>query len=53
MKSNHNGQKIELYGSLRTKEVKKKHSLRWAAGAERTHGKEVAGGPHDPTFACG
>ena len=66
-KNNQNFQKIELYGSLITKELKKKHSSRlvggWrrAAGAERMHGKAVAGGqaskavagkPGGPTFVC-
>ena len=40
-----------MYGSPTTKELRKKHSSRpvegwrWAAGAERTHGKVAAGGP--------
>ena len=33
-KNNHNCQKIELYGSLTTKELKKKHSSRPAGGVE-------------------
>ena len=36
-KNNHNCQKIELYGSPTTKEIKKKHSSRLVGGAE-THG---------------
>ena len=48
-KNNQNCQKIELYGSLTTKEFKKKHSSRpvgraeTGSQAERTHGKAVAG----------
>ena len=44
-KNNQNCQKIELYGSLTNKELKKKHSSRPVGGAdigsqvERTHGK--------------
>ena len=44
-------QKIELYGSPTTKEIKKKHSSRPVGGAEtgswaeRTHGKAAAGRP--------
>ena len=44
-KNNQNCQKIELYGSLTTKELKKKHSSRlvrgwrWTAGVRRTAGK--------------
>ena len=33
-KSNQNSQKIELYGSPTTKELKKKHSFRLVGGAE-------------------
>ena len=50
-KSNQNCEKIELYGSLTTKELKKKHSFRLIGGvetgsrAERMHGKVAAGGP--------
>ena len=33
-KNNQNCQKIELYGSLTTKEIKKKHSSRSIGGAE-------------------
>ena len=33
-KSNQNYQKIKLYGSLTTKELKKKHSFRLLGGAE-------------------
>ena len=43
-KNTQNYQKIELYGSLTTKELKKRHSSRPVGGVERTHGKEVAGG---------
>ena len=48
--NNQNYHKIELYGSLKTKGIKKKHSPRLVGGAEtgswleRTHGKAVAGG---------
>ena len=38
-KNNQNCQKIELYGSLTTKELKKKHSSRLVGGVERTCGK--------------
>ena len=50
-KNNQNCQNIELYGSLTTKELKKKHSSRLVGGveigswAERTHGKAAAEGP--------
>ena len=46
-----NCQKIELYGSLTTKELKKKHSSRLVGGVEtgsqveRTHSKAAAGRP--------
>ena len=50
-KNNQNCQKIELYGSLTTKELKKK-GQRWAAGTQRTHGKVVAGGQGGHTFEC-
>ena len=49
-KSNQNCQKIELYGSLTTKELKKEHSPRPVGGvetgrwAEGTSGKEAARG---------
>ena len=49
-KNNQNCQKIELYGSPTTKELKKKLSSRLVGGAEmgswveRTRGKVVAGG---------
>ena len=33
-KNNQNGQKIKLYGSLTTKELKKKLSSRWVGGVE-------------------
>ena len=49
-KKNQNWQKIKLYGSLITKELKKKHSFipveggkRWAAGVERMHSKSADG----------
>ena len=65
-KSNQNSQKIKLYGSLTTKELKKKHSSITVGGAElgswakRTRSKAVAGRPGDmvdcglgsPTFKC-
>ena len=65
-KNNHKCQKIELYGSPTTKEIKKKHSSRPVRGAEtgsrkeRTHSKAVAGGLAEvvacslgsPTFTC-
>ena len=41
-KNNQNCQKIQLYGSLTTKKLKKKYSSR-LAGGERTHGKVVPG----------
>ena len=49
-KNNQNCQKIELYGSLTTNELKKKHSSRLVGGAEmgswveRAHSKVVARG---------
>ena len=58
-KNNQNCQKIELYGSLTTKKLKKKHSSRLVGGqrraaeAERMHRKAVAGKPGSPTFDCG
>ena len=65
-KNNQNCQTVELYGSLTTKELKKKQSSRPVGGAdmgsqvERTHGKAWAGTPGEavagragnPTFAC-
>ena len=48
-----NWQKIELYGSSTTKEIKKKHSSRPVGGAEtgsraeRTCSKVAAGGPSE------
>ena len=51
IKNNQNCQKIKLYRSLTTKELKKKHSPRPVGGvetsswAEGTLGKVVAGGP--------
>ena len=65
-KNNQNCQKIKLYGSLTTKELKKKHSFRPVGGAEmgsreeRSHSKVAAGGPSkaasgrvgSPIFAC-
>ena len=68
IKNNQNCQKIKLYRSLTTKELKKKHSPRPVGGvetsswAEGTLGKVVAGGPGEgaaagrlggPTFTCG
>ena len=50
-KTNQNCQKIKLYGSPTTKELKKKHSSRSVGGAEagsqveRTLGKAAAAGP--------
>ena len=49
-KTNQNCQKIKPYGSLTTKEIKKKHSSRPEGGAEtrrwtRRLSKAVAGGP--------
>ena len=50
-KNNQNCQKIELYGSPTTKELKKKHSFRPVGGAEmgaraeRRSGKVAAGEP--------
>ena len=50
-KPKHNCQKIKLYGSLTTKELKKKHSPRRVGGAEtgswaeRALGKAAAVGP--------
>ena len=58
-KNNQNGQKIELYGSPTTKELKEIHSSRPVGGAEmgswaeRTHGKTVAGGPGRGKVAAG
>ena len=67
-KNNQNSQKMELYGSPTTKELKKKHSSRLVEGAEMgslggedaqqgsswktTASKAVAGGAGGPTFAC-
>ena len=54
---NQNCQKIELYGSLTTKELKKKHSPRQVGGAEtgiraeRTLRKAAAGDLGGPVFA--
>ena len=48
----------ELYGSLTTKELKKKHTSRpvggvkMDSGVERTRSKVVDGRPGGPTFAC-
>ena len=66
-KNNQNCQKMELYRSPTTEELKKKHSSRPVgglerdSGAERTHHKAAAGGPGkvaaggagSPTFANG
>ena len=52
-KTNQNRQKIQLYGSPTTKEIKKKHSSRLVGGvetgswAERTHSKAAAGRPSE------
>ena len=57
-KNNQNCQKIELYGSPTTEELKKKYSCRPVGGAEmgswteRTRGKVVDGEARGPTFAC-
>ena len=55
-KNNQNCQKIKLYGSLTTKELKKKHSSRLVGGAETgSWGAEDVwqGGRADsPTFTC-
>ena len=65
-KNHQNCQKIEFYGSLTTKELKKKHSSRpvgrveMGIQAERTLGTVVASGPGEvvdcrlggPTFTC-
>ena len=65
-KNNQNYQKVELYGSPTTKELKKKHSSRLVGGAEKGSqgredtrqvvaggpGKAAAGGASGPTFAC-
>ena len=62
-----NCQKIELYGSLTTKDLKKPQSSKWAGGAEtqrqgeegrrlpvRQRGCSCAGiGTGGPTFLCG
>ena len=55
--SNQNCQKIKLYGSPATKDLKKKHSFRLVAEAEMgSWGREdmdkEAGGPGSPIFAC-
>ena len=55
-KNNQTFQKIKLYGSPTTNELKKKHSYRPVGRAEmgscveRTHGKVVAGGPRCATW---
>ena len=59
-KNNQNRQKIELYGSLTTRELKEKHSSRLVGGAEtgsqggkeRIHSKVAAGGSGGPTLGC-
>ena len=65
-KNNQNCQKIELYGSPTTKELKKKHSSKTVGGVEthsqveRTDRKAVAGQADEvvafrlggPTFPC-
>ena len=58
-KNTQNYQKIELYGSLTTKELKKRHSSRPVGGAEggsqdgEDCGKVLAGGPGAPMFVYG
>ena len=64
-KTNQNCQKIKLYRSPTTKEIKKTHSSRPVRRVERNKGKAAAGGPGQvrwrmaasrpsgPTFACG
>ena len=47
-KNNQNCQKIELYGSPTTKELKKKHSFRLVGGVERTCSKAAVGRPGVP-----
>ena len=54
-KNNQNCQKIKLYESLTTKELKKKHSSRLIGGAEtgswaERSGKATAGGWGSPIF---
>ena len=57
-RKNQNCQKIKLYGSPTTKELKKIHSSRLVGGAETgsqadwIHGKAVAGGAGGPTLVC-
>ena len=55
-KNNQNCHKIELYGSLTTKELKKYSSRqegrRWEAGVVMMPDKAVAGGLRYPTFTC-
>ena len=57
-KNYQNCQKIELYGTLTTKKLKKKHSPRLRRGGDqqqgqRIHSKAEAGGLGSPTFMCG
>ena len=52
IKNHQNWQKIKLYVSLTTKELKNKHSSRLVGGAERMHSKAAVGGPGDSTYAC-
>ena len=58
-KNNQNCQKIQLYGSLTTEEVKKEYSSRLVGGAEtgspveRTLGKVAADGVSGPMFLSG
>ena len=58
IKNNQNCQKIELYGSPRTKELKKKHSSRQVEGVEMgSQGREyfskaAAGRVGSPTCTC-
>ena len=57
-KNNQNCQKIKLYGSLTTRDLKKKHLFRLVGMAEtgswveKKHGKAAAGGPGGTIFAC-
>ena len=47
-KNNQNSKKIRLYGSPKTKELKKKHSSRPVGGVEMGSGKVAAGRPVGP-----
>ena len=52
-KTKQNCQKIELYGSLTNKELKKKHSSRLVGGTERKHSESAGGGQDSPTLTFG